>query len=286
LSKPSPPPFLHAHPTSTPVPRNRALTPSKLRTEETIDLTLSPTKRNHSKPSHRSKPDSPALYPTPRNETSPGKKPQQANKKVEIDLTESSSEEEEAARDKDEYYLPPPSKFFPAPGPKTPRAASTTTKSRSTSPSKSSIPAPPARTPRTPNPKPKPKDTPRPTPSSSSSALLTPSDRTSLPLSLIRQLDKQVFRKTWVSDLECLDQRHEDEKEGEGVKGLPEGLEVVWNARLRNTAGRAKWKKCVSSLSFSLYPSLSPYVLLRSSPGLTHSRFFLAESNLLIRMVQ
>lgn len=62
---------------------------------------------------------------------------------------------------------------------------------------------------------------------------LTPSERTTKPLELIRELDRAVFRRRW-DGLRLL-------SEGSG-RGLPEGIEVVWNARLRNTAGRASWK--------------------------------------------
>lgn len=37
-----------------------------------------------------------------------------------------------------------------------------------------------------------------------------------------------------------------DGKDGEGMGiGLPDGLQLVWNNRLRNTAGRASWKSYV-----------------------------------------
>ncbi|KAI5478784.1 SprT-like domain containing protein [Pseudohyphozyma bogoriensis] len=66
---------------------------------------------------------------------------------------------------------------------------------------------------------------------------LSPAERESLPLKLIRELDRAIFRKSW-NGLKCLD--------GEGEysgPGLPDGLEVRWSNRLRNTAGRATWKK-------------------------------------------
>ncbi|GAA5934386.1 hypothetical protein JCM3775_000343 [Rhodotorula graminis] len=94
----------------------------------------------------------------------------------------------------------------------------------------------PARAPRLPAP---PKPTPRPRPdaapssSSSSSATLTAAQRSALPIALIRELDRSVFRCTWTG------QRRTSESGGEG---LPDGIEVVWNKRLRNTAGRASWK--------------------------------------------
>lgn len=70
---------------------------------------------------------------------------------------------------------------------------------------------------------------------------LTPAQRASLPLALIRELDRSVFRKRWDGL-----RRLAGEGEGEG-EGLPDGIEVVWNKRLRNTAGRASWKRCVIS---------------------------------------
>ncbi|GJN88204.1 hypothetical protein Rhopal_001169-T1 [Rhodotorula paludigena] len=69
---------------------------------------------------------------------------------------------------------------------------------------------------------------------------LTPAQRASFPLALIRELDRSVFRKRW-------DGLRRLAGEGEG-EGLPDGIEVVWNKRLRNTAGRASWKRTRSSL--------------------------------------
>lgn len=63
-----------------------------------------------------------------------------------------------------------------------------------------------------------------------------------MPLQLIRELDRAVFRKKWVG-LEIVP--------GEG-EGLPDKIEVRWNAKLRNTAGRASWKTCVLFVSLAL----------------------------------
>ncbi|KAM0792854.1 hypothetical protein ACM66B_002618 [Microbotryomycetes sp. NB124-2] len=68
-------------------------------------------------------------------------------------------------------------------------------------------------------------------------ALLTRAERETLPLELVRYLDNAVFRKKW-DGLKCLD--GPDQFTG---PGLPEGLTVTWNARLRNTAGRANYKR-------------------------------------------
>ncbi|KAM0751945.1 hypothetical protein T439DRAFT_347627 [Meredithblackwellia eburnea MCA 4105] len=66
--------------------------------------------------------------------------------------------------------------------------------------------------------------------------MLNNATRASLPIDLMRMLDKTVFRKRW-------DGMRVVEGEGEG---LPEGIEIVWNRRLANTAGRASWKKITS----------------------------------------
>lgn len=67
--------------------------------------------------------------------------------------------------------------------------------------------------------------------------LLSVEQRERLSLALVRDLDRAVFRQRW-SGMECLD------GEGEGQEqGLPDGLSLVWNNKLRNTAGRASWKK-------------------------------------------
>mgnify|MGYP001592231461 CR=1 FL=1 len=47
---------------------------------------------------------------------------------------------------------------------------------------------------------------------------------------------------------------------GEGGRGLPDGIEVRWNSRLLNTAGRAIWKRCAHVL-FALYSNLDSDVL-------------------------
>ncbi|BGP37544.1 hypothetical protein JCM10450v2_001459 [Rhodotorula kratochvilovae] len=64
-------------------------------------------------------------------------------------------------------------------------------------------------------------------------------ERASLPLALIRELDRSVFRCTWDGTRRVRDG---------GGQGLPDGIEVVWNKRLRNTAGRASWKSTRTSL--------------------------------------
>ncbi|GAA6033333.1 hypothetical protein JCM8097_006697 [Rhodosporidiobolus ruineniae] len=128
----------------------------------------------------------------------------------EIDLTGSSSSEDE---------LPPPriSSSTPRPRRRPPAASS------------SSTPAPTTRA------KPPPATSKRASTTSSKPSkpiLLTPSDRQSLPLALIRELDRSVFRRRWEGTRVVV---------GKG-KGLPDGIEVVWNNRMRNTAGRASWK--------------------------------------------
>ncbi|GAA5979850.1 hypothetical protein JCM11641_002717 [Rhodosporidiobolus odoratus] len=129
----------------------------------------------------------------------------------EIDLTASSSSSEAESK-QGERLVPPYTKLFPP----TPSTKSTTPRPRPR-------PAPPTKNSTT---------TSRTAPNPSS--LLTPSTRSSLPLALIRELDRTVFRKKW-------DGMRVIEGAG-GGKGLPDGIEVVWNKRLRNTAGRASWK--------------------------------------------
>ena len=89
---------------------------------------------------------------------------------------------------------------------------------------------------------------------------LTKRDREESPLELIRKLDKLVFRKKWklTNPLDYYTSSS-DEDEDEG-RGLPEGLEIVWNNRLRNTAGRAKWKKVKTTSSPSKVPHLPPTI--------------------------
>ena len=103
-------------------------------------------------------------------------------------------------------------------------------------PSRSSVPRLPGPPPpRTPSQNPASK-TPKASDSPSEPRLST-ADRSRLPLELIRELDRAVFRQVW-NGLRIV-----KGKGGESVgKGLPDGIEVVWNARLRNTAGRASWK--------------------------------------------
>ncbi|CDR36419.1 hypothetical protein NBRC10512_005954 [Rhodotorula toruloides] len=196
----------------------------------------SPFLKSAKSPAHSSS-SAPASKAVPggRKETRYGTEPPAKDAKargsklrVEIDLTGESSEEEILDMDKkvrDDESLPPPP-----------------TRRRPTSPP-SSGPAPPS-SPHTPIARPKAprlpsQPLPPRTPSSTSSVpRLTPKDRQALPLLLIRELDKSVFRKRW-DGLRCLD------KKGEGGrgKGLPEGIEVVWSKRLLKTAGRATWKR-------------------------------------------
>ncbi|TNY19131.1 SprT-like family-domain-containing protein [Rhodotorula diobovata] len=132
-----------------------------------------------------------------------------SNLTTEIDLTGSSSEDELPPPPKSRSFPSTPSQRMPARAPR--------------------LPAPPRPTPRA-----------RPTPASvSKSRNLTPAQRASLPLSLIRELDRSVFRCTWNG------LRRTSET---GGKGLPDGIEVAWNKRLRNTAGRASWKSTRTSL--------------------------------------
>lgn len=115
----------------------------------------------------------------------------------------------------------PPTIFVPPPrGPPKPRLS----------------PAP-AATP-TSTPKRPPRFTPS-TPSRTATAptLLTDAQRESLPLKLILELDRAVFRRSW-SGGKCID----GPGEATGV-GLPSGIEIKWNKKLRNTAGRASWKR-------------------------------------------
>ncbi|GAA6020170.1 hypothetical protein JCM11491_005553 [Sporobolomyces phaffii] len=237
-TKPSPAPFSRLSTVTTPV--TNSITSFETRENVTRDQTVSPTKRVALPDRAKSKPP---LHARDRPLTNRGR--------VEIDLTGSSSDEAEppigtrgASTGKYDRRLPPPPprSLFSTPFSK--GQSTTNTKHRRQSPSKdvcrspSSSPVPPP-VPRTPKPKPKPKPAAATSSAASSSHVLTPSERTQLPLALIRQLDKQVFRKAWSQDgLRCLD----GEGEYSGA-GLPPGLEVVWNARLRNTAGRAKWKK-------------------------------------------
>ncbi|GAA5991592.1 hypothetical protein JCM5350_002626 [Sporobolomyces pararoseus] len=87
---------------------------------------------------------------------------------------------------------------------------------------------------------------------------LTKRDREELPLELIRKLDRLVFRKKWklTNPLDYYNSSDEDGDDDDDVRGLPEGLEIVWNNRLRNTAGRAKWKKVKTTSSPSKVPHL------------------------------
>ena len=65
-------------------------------------------------------------------------------------------------------------------------------------------------------------------------------EREFLSISLIKELDQKVFRKSW-NGLEIV--------QGKSEPGLPDGIKILWNNRLRNTAGRAKWERSVDYLS-------------------------------------
>ncbi|GAA5951299.1 hypothetical protein JCM3765_002438 [Sporobolomyces pararoseus] len=87
---------------------------------------------------------------------------------------------------------------------------------------------------------------------------LTKQERLELPFELIKKLDKLVFKKNWKpsNPLSYYSDEDDDDEEEEGCvvkkkRGLPEGLEIIWNNRLRNTAGRAKWKKVKTTTSSS-----------------------------------
>ncbi|GAA6055423.1 hypothetical protein JCM3770_006986 [Rhodotorula araucariae] len=176
-------------------------------------------------PRPRSTPISPSITASPPAKTraqteSPkeaagAKKTAASGLRREIDLTGSSSEE-------DELPSPPKTRLFPS----TPTTRKPARAPRLTAPPVLSVPT---ATPRA---------RPRPAPTSSNTAVLTPAQRTSLPLALIRELDRSVFRCTWDGTRRVRDG---------GGKGLPDGVEVVWNKRLRNTAGRASWKSTRSS---------------------------------------
>ncbi|BGO98147.1 hypothetical protein JCM10021v2_001806 [Rhodotorula toruloides] len=205
-SRASPSPFLK--PAKSPAPSSRPASISKLvpgRGQERRDGTESPAKDAKA---HGSK------------------------LRVEIDMTGESSEEESLRVDGkvDDDLLPPPP---PGRKPISPP---------SSRPAPSSIPHAPTARPKAPRLPSQP--LPPRTPSSSTSSVprLTPKDRQALPLLLIRELDRSVFRKRW-DGLRCLDKKGE---EGRG-KGLPEGIEVVWSKRLLKTAGRATWKRSRST---------------------------------------
>lgn len=86
---------------------------------------------------------------------------------------------------------------------------------------------------------PKSKHKPKPVPSVSlrKTLILTASERETLPIALIRELDRAVFRKEW-EGMRIVG--------GEGA-GLPDGMEINWNKRLLNTAGRATVKTLTSN---------------------------------------
>ncbi|GAA5913458.1 hypothetical protein JCM5296_003638 [Sporobolomyces johnsonii] len=162
--------------------------------------------------------------------TKPNNEVDTKEKRDEIDLTASSSSEE------DDAPRPPARRSIPS-------TPSTKARPRP-SPASSSTPTPAPKSRAAPKPKSTSKPTaapPAPPAAASSVPTLSAAERGSLPLTLIRQLDRLVFRKRW-DGLRCLD------PEGEyGGPGLPDGIEVVWNGRLRNTAGRARWKTVKSS---------------------------------------
>ncbi|GAA5954709.1 hypothetical protein JCM8115_004666 [Rhodotorula mucilaginosa] len=146
--------------------------------------------------------------------------------RVEVDLTCDTSDEDNADAGDSDYRNDSdelPSLRRAVPDARTPSR-----------PSAPRLPGPP--TPRTPSRKPATK-TPRAARGSDSPSepRLSTADRSRLPLELIRELDRAVFRQVW-NGLRIV---KGGESEG---KGLPDGIEVVWNARLRNTAGRASCK--------------------------------------------
>jgi len=104
-------------------------------------------------------------------------------------------------------------------------------------PARPSASAAPDATPSTPTARPK--ATRRKAPSSapsnpSAEPLLTSAQRMTLPIQLIADLDRTVFRRAW---------RGLTPLEAGGGPGLPAGVEVRWSKTLRNTAGRATWRK-------------------------------------------
>ncbi|GAA5877455.1 hypothetical protein JCM1840_006105 [Sporobolomyces johnsonii] len=176
-----------------------------------------------------SKPFVPAR-PRSSSPTKPNNEVDKKEKRDEIDLTaSSSSEEDDAPRPPARRSIPstPSTKARPRPSPASSSTPTPTPKSRAAPKPKSTS---------------KPTAAPRAPPAAASPVpTLSAAERGSLPLTLIRQLDRLVFRKRW-DGLRCLD------PEGEyGGPGLPDGIEVVWNGRLRNTAGRARWKTIKSS---------------------------------------
>ncbi|GEM09045.1 sprT-like domain containing protein [Rhodotorula toruloides] len=159
-----------------------------------------------------------------------------SNLRVEIDLKGESSEEDTASPDEKGTKGHDDDAFLPSPPLR--RISTSTPSSRPAPPSIPHTPSVRPKAPRLPS-----QLLPPRTPSSISSVpRLLPKDRQTLPLLLIRELDRSVFRKRW-DGLRCLDKKGE---EGRG-KGLPEGVEVVWSKRLLKTAGRATWKRSRST---------------------------------------
>lgn len=121
--------------------------------------------------------------------------------------------------DSEDDTLPPMSSLTPA-------------RPQTTSPVTPAIPTTPATRPKATR-----KKAPTPAPSNAGTeAILTPAQRTALPLQLIAELDRSVFRRAW-RGLTPLD------SSSAPGPGLPTGIEVRWSKTLRNTAGRATWRK-------------------------------------------
>ncbi|ORY90850.1 SprT-like family-domain-containing protein [Leucosporidium creatinivorum] len=158
--------------------------------------------------------------------SSPSRTPGKARKpvgpskrSVSIDLTGSSDSDSEEVP-KASTNRPPTILFPPPRGPPKPRLTPTPAATPTATPKRSSKSAPST-----------------PSRKTASTTLLTDAQRESLPLKLIVELDRAVFRRSW-SGGKCND----GPGEATGV-GLPSGIEVRWNKKLRNTAGRASWKR-------------------------------------------
>lgn len=150
---------------------------------------------------------------TPIRKTSNGKTPTIARNIVSIDLTTSS----DSSDDDDVSFVP---------------LSKSPTKSKISKPLfQPSLPLPSIKS--TPKPKPKPTSS----ISQIKTKILTASERENLPIALIRELDKAVFRKEW-EGMRIV---------GEEGAGLPDGMEINWNKRLLNTAGRATVKTLTSN---------------------------------------
>lgn len=57
-------------------------------------------------------------------------------------------------------------------------------------------------------------------------------------MALVRDLDRAIFRKRWSGIQRLVG----GEDEGEERVGLPDGLRIVWNNKLRSTAGQARFR--------------------------------------------